>query len=183
MTGQGEDLPVAAPEDVPEFATEDDEAEYWSDHDSSALMLRGEDVSDTPPAELRAGPGRVESRARARSEGRRMKLVSLYLPEELIAGMKQLAGERHIAYQALMRSWISERLALEDAWARLLHIQPPSASVEPLLRQLLATQRAQLAAVEGLARALGEPANAPEGTEPDTQPTATREARRKTRAR
>ncbi|HEX5504245.1 MAG TPA: hypothetical protein VFW96_16590 [Thermomicrobiales bacterium] len=183
MVGQSEELPVVAPEDLPEFATEDDEAEYWSQHDSSALMPCGEDVSDAPPAELRVGPGRAGTRARARPEGRRMKLVSLYLPDELIAGMKRLAGERHIAYQALMRSWISERLALEDAWARVLRIQPPSAGAEPLLRQILATQRAQLAAVEGLARALGERADTPEGAEPEARPETTREARRKTRAR
>lgn len=185
MAEEREDLPLVTPEDGPEFTTEAEEAEYWSEHDSSALMLKGEDVSETPPAELRVGPGRERSRARARPEGRRMKLVSLYLPEDFVVGMKQLAGERHVPYQALMRSWISERLAQETAWAQLLGgpAPPRLPYLESLLRHLLATQHAQLAAVEGLARALGERADAPEGVEPDTEPEVTREARGKTRAR
>jgi len=111
--------------DIPQFHSEEEEANYWSQYDSTALMAVAEDVSDTPPADLRAGSGRQGSRAKKRPGRERMKLISLYLPEELIDAVKSLAARDDLAYQALIRSWISERLQQEKQQAQRGRVADP----------------------------------------------------------
>jgi hypothetical protein len=105
------DLPPAT--SIPHFASEEEEREFWSTHDSSLIFEQGEDVSDNPPPDLVAGPGREGSRTRKRPPAGRMDLVSIRLPAETIDAVKAIAAERHLPYQTLMRSWIGERLDQE----------------------------------------------------------------------
>ena len=44
------DLPMA--ESAPEFASEQEEAEFWSTHDTSLIFENAEDVSDGPPSDV-----------------------------------------------------------------------------------------------------------------------------------
>lgn len=101
------------PDDIPQFHSEDEEAAYWSQHDSAAIMAATDEVIDAPPANLRTGPGRQGSRARKRPGRERMKLISLYLPEEMIEAVKAVAARDGVAYQALIRSWTGARLQQE----------------------------------------------------------------------
>ena len=43
-----------------------------------------------------------------------MDLVSLRFPAEMIEAVKEIAAQRHLPYQTLMRSWIGERLEQEQ---------------------------------------------------------------------
>ena len=43
-----------------------------------------------------------------------MDLVQLIMHEDTIAALKKLAAARHVSYQALVKSWIEERLAQEQ---------------------------------------------------------------------
>ncbi len=50
--------PEGYPERVPEFATEQEEREFWDTHDSTYYLDDTEDVTHNPPPELGRGPGR-----------------------------------------------------------------------------------------------------------------------------
>ncbi len=103
-----------AAEQPPAFTSEDEAREFWATHDSAPYFERTEDVTATPPVDLRPGPGRAGSRARKRPPEGRMDLVSLRLPAEMVEAVKEVARRRHLPYQTLMRSWIGERLAEEQ---------------------------------------------------------------------
>jgi hypothetical protein len=109
------DLPPAT--EFPTFASEAEEAEFWSTHSSHLLWDQMEDVTHTPPPNLRRRPPGEESTARKRPPEGRMDLVSIRLPAEMIDGVKAVAARRHLPYQTLMRSWIGERLEQERAIA------------------------------------------------------------------
>ena len=100
-------------EQPPTFTTEEEAREFWATHSSAPYFAAMEDVTTTPPAELRPGPGRQGARARKRPGGENMELISLRLPLDTIAAVKRVAAQRGLPYQTLMRSWITERLARE----------------------------------------------------------------------
>lgn len=100
-------------EQPPTFTTEEEAREFWATHSSAPYFAAMEDVTNTPSAELRPGPGRQGTHARKRPGGENMALISLRLPLETIAALKRVAAQRGLPYQTLMRSWITERLARE----------------------------------------------------------------------
>ena len=101
------------PERIPKFASEEEARDFWDTHDSAPYWDQMEDVTNSPPPELRRGPGRAGSRARRRPSEGRMDLVSLRLPAEMIDEVKAIASVRHLPYQTLIRSWIGERVDKE----------------------------------------------------------------------
>ena len=104
-------LPIA--DHIPDFASDEEAAEFWDTHDSSGVWDQMEDVTDNPPPGLRQRPPGASSTARKRPPEGRMDLVSIRLPTEMIDGVKAVAARRHLPYQTLMRSWIAERLDQE----------------------------------------------------------------------
>jgi len=42
-----------------------------------------------------------------------MPLISLRMPDDMVAALKEVAARRHMPYQTLLRSWIAERLDQE----------------------------------------------------------------------
>lgn len=113
--------PAAYPERIPEFESEDEAREFWATHDSSPYFDQMEDVTATPPPELKNGGPRSRTNARRRPPAGRMDLVSLRLPVEMIDAVKEIAARRHLPYQTLIRSWIGERATEER---RLLNEHP-----------------------------------------------------------
>jgi hypothetical protein len=107
------DLPKA--DHLPDFTSEEELRAFWDSHDVSAVWDLMEDVTHNPPPGLRMRPEGEPSRARKRPPEGRMDLVSIRLPAEMIDGVKAIAARRHLPYQTLMRSWIGERLAQEQA--------------------------------------------------------------------
>jgi len=107
--------PERVPVTLPQFDTEEEARDFWERHDSAPYWDQMEDVTNSPPADMAVGPGRAGSRARKRPPPGQMDLISLRLPAEMIDAVKAIAVVRHIPYQTLMRSWIGERLAQEQA--------------------------------------------------------------------
>lgn len=91
----GKDEPKKPPR-LPRFRTDEEAAQYFDTHDTS-------DLAETLP----------EVPAPVVDARRPLKPISLRLPPETIAAAKQVARERGIAYQVLLRLWIAERLSEE----------------------------------------------------------------------
>ena len=95
-------------DEIPEFKSEAEEAEFWSAHSLAEIWDQLE------PIEMEVSP-----RARRVTLQRtRKKPVTLRLEERQIALAKQLARAKSLSYQALMRSWISEGIAREGSERR-----------------------------------------------------------------
>lgn len=80
---------------IPRFRTDEDAAEFFDTHDTSELL---ESLPEAGPI--------IDAR-------QPLKPISLRLPSETIAAAKRVAQRKGIAYQALLRMWITERLTQE----------------------------------------------------------------------
>ncbi len=86
----------ARPAKLPRFRTDEAAAEFFDTHDTSELAEA-----------LPAVPGPIID------ERRPLKPISLRLPADTIEAAKRVAREKGIAYQTLLRMWITERLGEE----------------------------------------------------------------------
>jgi predicted DNA binding CopG/RHH family protein len=87
---------------IPKFKNEDEERDFWSKNDSSEYL----DWSNAKPALF---PNLKPS----------TKAISLRLPESLLDALRQLANERDVPYQSLIKMYLQERIE-EDFKARHL---------------------------------------------------------------
>lgn len=90
---------VEHPRDIPAFASEDEEARYWAEHELGDEMLDrmqplGEEV--LPPARARTRP------------------VSVRFDEETLQRLRALASRRGKRYQTLLKQFVGERLYEEE---------------------------------------------------------------------
>jgi predicted DNA binding CopG/RHH family protein len=84
---------------VPQFNSEDDEREFWTDHDSTEYI-------DWSKAEK--NPTFVNLKPSTRT-------VSIRLPGSLIAALKTLANKRDVPYQSLMKIFLAEKVEEETS--------------------------------------------------------------------
>ena len=78
---------------IPVFANEDEERAFWATHDSSEYVdwskaVRGEFPNLKPPTTT----------------------ISIRLPNQLLSELKSLAKTRDVAYQALMKVYVADRV-------------------------------------------------------------------------
>lgn len=78
---------------IPKFNNEEEERKFWSEHDSS-------DYLDWKKAERVRFPKLKPS----------TKSISLRLPEALLDTLRQLANERDVPYQSLIKIYLQERI-------------------------------------------------------------------------
>lgn len=83
------------------FKSEDDERQFWSEHDSSELV-------DWAKAERVTLPELKPS----------LKTISLRLPSFMLEEIKRLAHKRDIPYQSLIKLFLAERVERELRGAR-----------------------------------------------------------------
>jgi predicted DNA binding CopG/RHH family protein len=81
---------------IPQFKTEQEEAEFWDSHDSTDFLDETEAVNVTF----------VDARPS-------MKQISLRLDPSVIDQLKSLATVKGIGYQTMIRMWVMERLGQE----------------------------------------------------------------------
>lgn len=81
---------------IPEFKNEDEERQFWADHDSAEYL-------DWRKAERAVFPNLKPS----------TKTISLRLPESMLAELRQLANKRDIPYQSLIKTFLRERIDQE----------------------------------------------------------------------
>ncbi|MGH2763836.1 MAG: CopG family antitoxin [Thermoleophilaceae bacterium] len=90
---------VERPEDIPAFASEDEEAQFWSEHELGDNMLK--DMK--PLAEDVLPPPRTPARP-----------VSVRFEAQLLQRLRDLASRRGMRYQTLLKQFVLERLYEEE---------------------------------------------------------------------
>jgi len=81
---------------IPKFKTEDQERNFWADHDSAEYV-------DWSKAKRAVFPNLKPS----------TKTISLRLPESMIEELKLLAHKRDVPYQSLLKMFLAERIEKE----------------------------------------------------------------------
>lgn len=81
---------------IPKFKNEDEEREFWAEHDSTEYV----DWSQAKPGVF---PNLKPSR----------RTISIRLPESMIDELKVLANQRDVPYQSLIKVFLAERIARE----------------------------------------------------------------------
>ena len=83
---------------IPKFRTEDQEREFWANHDTT-------DFVDWSAAKRALLPDLRPS----------VKRISLRLPESMLEELKLLANKRDVPYQSLLKIFLAERIMAELA--------------------------------------------------------------------
>ena len=78
---------------IPKFASEDEERQFWEEHDSSEYLDWGQAQQVVMP---RLKPT--------------TKTISLRLPQHLLDSIKAAANARDVPYQSLIKVWLQEKL-------------------------------------------------------------------------
>jgi predicted DNA binding CopG/RHH family protein len=81
---------------MPEFQNEDEERAFWAEHDSS-------DYVDWSQAQRAVFPNLKPS----------TRAISLRLPESMLDELRQLANQRDVPYQSLIKVFLRERMDME----------------------------------------------------------------------
>jgi predicted DNA binding CopG/RHH family protein len=87
---------------IPKFKNEDEEREFWSKNDSSEYL-------DWKSADHALFPNLQPS----------TRSISLRLPESLLDALRQLANERDVPYQSLIKIYLQERIEQDFKSRRL----------------------------------------------------------------
>lgn len=82
--------------EMPEFASEEEEQEFWATHDST-------DYIDWSRAQVVTFPNLKPS----------TQTISLRLPAHMLEQIKLLANKRDVPYQSLLKVFLAERLEQE----------------------------------------------------------------------
>jgi predicted DNA binding CopG/RHH family protein len=87
---------VAKIKPIPNFASEDEERDFWANHDSTEFVdwsnARRLTLSNLKPS---------------------TKTISIRLPESLLDELKLLANRRDVPYQSLLKVFLAERVDKE----------------------------------------------------------------------
>jgi predicted DNA binding CopG/RHH family protein len=83
---------------IPNFKSTEEEAEFWDTHDSTEYV-------DWSKSEKTIFPNLKFS----------TESISIRLPSPLLARIKELANEKDVPYQSLMKVYLSERIEEELA--------------------------------------------------------------------
>jgi predicted DNA binding CopG/RHH family protein len=83
-------------ESMPKFRTEDEERDFWAEHDVVDYFDWDKSVAGSFPA-LKPST----------------QTISLRLPKALLEELKTLANERDVPYQSLLKVFLAERVARE----------------------------------------------------------------------
>lgn len=84
------------PEKMPKFRTEDEERDFWAEHDVVDYFDWENSVRGSFPA---LKPSTTT--------------ISLRLPQALLEELKAMANERDVPYQSLLKIFLAERVARE----------------------------------------------------------------------
>ena len=81
---------------IPEFASLEEEADFWDTHDSTDYL---DDTTEVDVTFVDARPRKTQ--------------ISLRLDPQTITRLKTVAARRGVGYQTLIRMWVMERLDQE----------------------------------------------------------------------
>ena len=89
---------------IPEFRSEEEEARFWDEHDSTEF------IKEFDPIEIEVAPVLEEEILNKRVL---KKPVTLRLEPSQIDAVKKIAVKKGLPYQTLIRMWIVERIRTE----------------------------------------------------------------------
>lgn len=89
-------MPITKKKPMPKFRTEEEEAQFWAEQDSTEYI-------DWRGAERRKFPKLKPT----------LRTISLRLPVSMIEDLKVLANKRDVPYQSLLKVFLAERLEKE----------------------------------------------------------------------
>ena len=89
-------MPNTKKKPVPEFRSENEEREFWANHDSTQFI-------DWESARRHKFPNLKPT----------LRTISLRLPVSMIEDLKILANKRDVPYQSLLKVFLAERLEKE----------------------------------------------------------------------
>jgi predicted DNA binding CopG/RHH family protein len=89
-------MPISKRKPVPDFSSENEEREFWAEHDSTEFI-------DWSAARPRKFPNLKPT----------LRTISLRLPVSMIEDLKMLANQRDVPYQSLLKVFLAERLKKE----------------------------------------------------------------------
>jgi len=89
---------------IPDFKTEEEEARFWDEHDSTKF------IEEFEPVEVEVSP-ELEEKIISRRELK--KPITLRLEPKQIDMVKKIAVMKGLPYQTLIRMWIKERIKAE----------------------------------------------------------------------
>jgi len=105
-------ITLVEPEDVPPFASEAEEAEWWATHDVAGDWKPGRPANLPSPEEFR--------RAREQRTGpRRAQPVLVRLDADILDRLRAMADRKGTGYQTLLKRFVTERLYEEEKLERL----------------------------------------------------------------
>jgi predicted DNA binding CopG/RHH family protein len=82
---------------IPQFANEQEEAEFWATHDATEFL---DETASVDEVFVDARPPK--------------KQISLRLDPDVIDTLKGIAAQKGVGYQTLIRIWVMERLTQES---------------------------------------------------------------------
>ena len=95
-TLSSEDLEIISSwDEVPDFADEREEAQYWSSHQVDVRLMESSVLKSTSSDSV---------------------TITLRMDPRMLARLKRLARSRYLNYQSMIKQWMSERL--EDEFSR-----------------------------------------------------------------
>lgn len=89
---------------IPEFRSEEEEARFWDEHDSTEF------IENFEPVDISVSP---ELEEKILKERELKKPVTLRLAPYQIDAVKKIAIKKGLPYQTLIRMWIKERIKTE----------------------------------------------------------------------
>jgi len=89
---------------IPEFKSEEEEALFWDEHDTTEF------IEEFEPAEVEIAP---ELKDKILSKRELKKAVTLRLEPSQIEAIKKIAAKKGLPYQTLIRMWLTEKIAKE----------------------------------------------------------------------
>lgn len=110
-------LPVTPenyPPEVPEFATEAEERDFWDTHDGTFYFSLGVEVTDDA-SDVRPTVDPVALHAPSRWTGEDFgQAVTVWLSSDEMARVNRRAAEQHVAAEDLLGRWIAQALDGEE---------------------------------------------------------------------
>jgi len=79
-------------EDVPVFASQREETEYWESHQLAIALLQGSLVG---------------------TDSNESTTITLRMDPRMLSRLKRLARQRYLNYQSMLKQWVAERLEKE----------------------------------------------------------------------
>lgn len=116
MTTDYDRLPIVnSPDEIPEFATEEEYATFWETHSPGpALFEAARNDPETQALMTRLRGGQERQKPRQPRQPKATHVTTLRLDEDMEQRLKRVAALKKVPYQTLLKQFVGERLYEEE---------------------------------------------------------------------